>query len=212
VVLCCTDSSLRSMELTARLGAKGCRVEEIPQNMMASLSDVETSQGLLAVLPFPEIAVPLQPALVVIADVIRDPGNLGTLIRSAGAAGVELFISSPGSTDPFSPKVVRSGMGAHFQLPIREWDWSNIRQQVKKGQSGSQKILEADLVGQSLWTEDLTGPVVLIIGGEADGASQEAREFADGKISIPMPGGSESLNAAVAGSILLFEVLRQRQK
>jgi TrmH family RNA methyltransferase len=96
-------------------------------------------------------------------------------------------------------------MGAHFRLPIRSKSWDEIRQLTE----GLQVFL-ADMEGQSCWETDLRRPLALIIGGEAEGASAQAQKLADHKVSIPMNGRTESLNAAVAGSVLMFEVVRQR--
>ncbi len=204
--------SPRGKDLLIRLESSGCGVEEIPDELMTSLSDTETSQGILAVVPFPNIPTVDPLTFIVVADSIRDPGNIGTLLRSAAAVGVEMFILTPGTTDPFSPKVVRSAMGAHFRLPIREYDWSGIRSEVVKNTAPPLKVFLADMHGEFLWEADFTKPLALIIGGEAGGASSEGRNLANTTVSIPMPGGAESLNAAVAGSILLFEILRQRQQ
>jgi TrmH family RNA methyltransferase len=100
-------------------------------------------------------------------------------------------------------------MGAHFKLPIQEMSWEEIQKVVKL--EGLQVLL-ADMDGQSYWETDLRKSTALIIGSEADGASESARKLANGKISIPMAGDIESLNAGVAGSVLMFEVLRQRSK
>ncbi len=203
--------SEKGKDLTQRLEREGCEVDEVPELLLASLSDTETSQGILAVVPIPNQRIPTGKTFTVIADEIRDPGNLGTLIRSAAAAGVEEFIVTPGTVDPFSPKVVRSGMGGHFRLPIRERNWSEIAEEISTQQAGRPLILIADMAGEPMWEFNLSNPLVLIIGGEAVGVSPQARRLAGGRISIPMPGKSESLNAAVAGSILIFEVLRQRK-
>ena len=144
---------------------------------------------------------------VLIPDQIRDPGNLGTLLRSAAAAGVQVVLLPPETTDAFAPKVVRSGMGAHFHLPIHSLTWEEINQIIK---SSNLQVFLADMDGQPCWTTDLRQPLALVIGGEADGASQTAHVLANQKISIPMSGSIESLNAGVAGCILMFETARQR--
>ena len=115
------------------------------------------------------------------------------------------MLLSPETTDAFAPKVLRSGMGAHFRLPVRSMTWEEITAQTKGLQ-----IYLADMDGQSCWDTDLRQSVALIIGSEAEGASAEARKLATQKISIPMAGNVESLNAGVAGSVLMFEVVRQR--
>ena len=113
----------------------------------------------------------------------------------------------PETTDAFAPKVLRAGMGAHFKLPIQEMSWEEISQVIK-----DKNVFIADMNGESCWETDLRKPMALIIGSEAEGASESARKLSNGKISIPMSGDIESLNAGVAGSVLMFEVLRQRLK
>lgn len=201
------DESLneRGKLLVERLRSNGEEVEQISANLMKSLSETETPQGILAVLKISNPPVASLLDFVLIPDQIRDPGNLGTLLRSAAAAGVQAVLLPPETTDAFAPKVVRSGMGAHFRLPIHSVTWDEIHTHTKNLQ-----VYLADMDGISCWQTDLRQPVVLIIGGEAEGASEEARKLTTQKISIPMAGDIESLNAGVAGSVLMFEVVRQR--
>ena len=201
------DESLneKGKSLVESLKLVGVELEEVSESLMKSLSETETPQGILAVLEFIQLPITNYPNFILIPDQIRDPGNLGTLLRTAAAAGVQAVLLPPETTDAFAPKVVRSGMGAHFRLPIRAMAWEEIRAQAK-----SMQIFLADMSGQSCWETDLRQPLALIIGGEAEGASEEARKLARQKISIPMAGNVESLNAGVAGSVLMFEVVRQR--
>lgn len=189
------------------LRSKGVEVEEVSPSVMKSLSETEAPQGVVAVVKFTDLPIPESPNFVLVPDQIRDPGNLGTLLRSAAAAGVQAVLIPPETTDAFAPKVVRSGMGAHFRLPICVMSWEEIGRVVKLE---GLKVLIADMDGQSCWETDLRQPVALIIGNEADGASESALGLANEKISIPMAGEVESLNAGVAGSVLMFEVMRQR--
>ncbi|MDQ3006863.1 MAG: RNA methyltransferase [Chloroflexota bacterium] len=197
--------SERGNFLIERLRSRGVEVEEVSESVMKSLSETETPQGILAVLEIIQLPIPNYLNFVLIPDQIRDPGNLGTLLRTAAAAGVQAVLLAPETTDAFAPKVVRSGMGAHFRLPIHAMTWDEIR-----AQTNSLQIFLADMDGQSCWETDLRQPLALVIGGEAEGASDEARKLAAHKISIPMSGNVESLNAGVAGSVLMFEVVRQR--
>jgi RNA methyltransferase, TrmH family len=201
------DASLneRGSSLVEHLLARGVEVEEVSEHLMKSLSDTETPQGILAVLTDSRLPIPDSPNFILIPDQIRDPGNLGTLLRTAAAAGVQAVFLPPETTDAFAPKVVRSGMGAHFRLPIQSMRWEKIRREINDMQ-----VYLADMEGTSCWQTDLREPLALIIGSEAEGASEEARKLATQKISIPMSGDIESLNAGVAGSVLLFEVVRQR--
>lgn len=189
------------------LQSRGVEIEEISESLMKSLSETETPQGVLAILNFSELPIPAALDFALILDQIRDPGNLGTLLRSAAATGVQVVFLPPETTDPFAPKVVRAGMGAHFRLPIHEMNWDEIKSKMK-----DMPIYVADMNGVSCWDTDLQQPLALIIGGEAEGASEAARKLATQKISIPMAGNVESLNAGVAGSVLMFEVIRQRSQ
>lgn len=178
----------------------------VSEGVMKALADTVSPQGVLAVVPFVELAPPTTPSLVLVVDRLRDPGNLGTVLRSANAAGVEQVILAPQTVDHYNPKVVRGAMGAHFRLPIKALSWPEIAEAL----TGVQVLL-ADVRAQRAYYEvDWTRPSALIIGGEAYGASQEARELATATITIPMHGGAESLNAAVAASVILFEAARQR--
>jgi len=197
----------RGSSLVENLKSRGVDCEEVSSGLMKSLSETETPQGLLAVLNDSQLPISNSLNFVLIPDQIRDPGNLGTLLRTAAAAGVQAVILPPETTDAFAPKVVRSGMGAHFRLPIHSMSWEEIEKML---QVAGLKVFIADMNGQSCWETDLRRPIALVIGGEADGASESARKLANQKISIPMSGKIESLNAGVAGSILMFEVVRQR--
>jgi tRNA G18 (ribose-2'-O)-methylase SpoU len=100
-------------------------------------------------------------------------------------------------------------MGAQFRLPILSMRWDEIKQ---VGKSADLRVLLADMDGESFWEADLRQPLALIVGGESEGASEQARQLASQRISIPMAGKTESLNAAVAGSVLMFDVMRQRRR
>jgi len=196
----------RGRSLIERLIARGVEVDQISSSLIQDLSQTETPQGILAVILLIDLPIPTSPSFIVIADQIRDPGNLGTLLRSAAAAGVQAVIIPPETTDPFSPKVVRAGMGAHFRLATHSTTWDNIRAYTQ-----GLEVYLADMDGKSCWETNLRQPLALIIGGEAEGASDKARKLATQKISIPMAGNVESLNAGVAGSVIMFEVVRQRK-
>jgi RNA methyltransferase, TrmH family len=139
---------------------------------------------------------------------VRDPGNLGTILRSAEAAGAGQTLLAPGTVDLYNPKVVRGAMGAHFRLPVASLAWPAIAERF---------------AGRAVWLADAAGdvahdavdwlaPSALIVGGEAAGAGEEAAGLATGRVRIPMDGGAESLNAAMAATVLLFEIARQRRQ
>lgn len=199
--------SQRGRTLVESLMARGVECEEIAPSLMNLLTDTETSQGLLAVLAYSPLPVPSPLNFLLIPDQIRDPGNLGTLIRTAAAANVQAVILPPETTDAFAPKVVRAGMGAHFRLPIQALNWDEIERLCTHA---GLRVVLADMAGRACWEADFRTPLALIVGGEAQGASQAAHRLANDLVGIPMPGETESLNAGVAGSILMFEVVRQR--
>jgi RNA methyltransferase, TrmH family len=207
-VLYSDELSERGKKLVEKLEDKKIEVEKVESRLLQLLSETETSQGILAVLSDSRIPIPESPNFILIPDSIRDPGNLGTLLRSADAAGIETVLIPPETTDAFAPKVLRAGMGAHFRLPMQSMNWDEIEQVCK---SASLKVFLADMNGQSCWEMDLRQPLALIIGGEAEGASEQARKLANAFVKITMTGKTESLNAAVAGSVLMFEVMRQRR-
>jgi TrmH family RNA methyltransferase len=197
--------SERGKSQVEHLVSQGVDVEMASESLMKSLSETETPQGILAVLEFKQLPITDYPDFLLIPDQIRDPGNLGTLLRSAAATGVQAVLLPPETTDAFAPKAVRAGMGAHFRLPIHSVSWDEIKEKTKH-----LRIYLADMDGQSCWETDLRQPLALVVGGEAEGASAKARKLATQQISIPMAGTVESLNAGVAGSVLMFEVVRQR--
>jgi len=207
------DLSPRGLQIVENYRSqKGVDAEEILPSLMDSLTQTENSQGLLAVFPMQSRPLPARLNFVIIADNLRDPGNLGAILRCAAAASADAVLLTPGTTDPFAPKVLRAGMGAHFRLPLLEMTWDAILSLARQQTTPPLKLFlaEAATPGSSCWDLNLRQPLALIIGGEAEGATPEARNAADQFISIPMPGSSESLNAAVAAGILIFEVVRQR--
>jgi TrmH family RNA methyltransferase len=196
----------RAAALLEALRAMDAPVECVSEAVMAACSDTQTPQGLLAVLPLPDLPRPQNPSLILILDRVRDPGNLGTLLRTALAAGVEQVILAPGTVDASNPKAVRAGMGAHFRLPVTALRWEAIGEAV-------------DGCGVYLATADSETPytgvdwpqrVALIVGGEAGGAGERAAVLAQKKVAIPMLAGVESLNTGVAAAVILFEIARCR--
>lgn len=203
--------SARGKALLDNFRTRGVETLELDPDLLNRLSDTETSQGILCLVPQSTQDPPASTDLVLIIDQLRDPGNMGTLLRSAAAAGVQMVIVTPGSVDPYMPKVVRAGMGAHFRLFIHQADWDWIRSFCAGNLPAPLRILLADAgSGTSMWQADLTSPLALVVGGEAEGADPGTMQEIVEKIHIPMPGKFESLNAGVAASILLYEILRQR--
>lgn len=192
--------------LIERFRAAGATCLEVTDELMADMADTETPQGVLGVFPWPDLPVPAAPQLVLVADGWRDPGNLGTLFRTAAAAGVDLVIVTPGTVDAYSPKTLRAGMGAHFRIPIRALSWAELANRF-----AGLRFYFADAAGDTRYDAvDWTQPSVLVIGGEAYGFSEAAEQIPHQPIRIPMAPGAESLNAAVAASILIYEAQRHR--
>jgi TrmH family RNA methyltransferase len=200
--------SPRAEALLASAPAAGVPIYEISPAIFATLSDTVSSQGVVAVMPVPALSPVAGADLVLVLDQIRDPGNLGTILRSAEAAGVGQVLLTRGCADPWGPKVLRAGMGAHFRLPLQvDLEWPAIA-----GLLAGRPLWAADAHGELAYDRvDWTQPAALVIGGETEGISAEASALTRGKIYIPMRGGAESLNAAMAATVVLFEVARQRR-
>lgn len=182
------------------------KVFEVNTPVMRALSDTETPQGIAAVFPLPTPAAADELKLVLILDRVRDPGNVGTMLRTAWAAKVDFVLLAPETADAFNPKVVRAAMGAHFYVPMLAVSWGEIAASLKS----VPRIYLSDSESDTPYNRaDWSAPVAIIVGGEAEGASDEARKLATATLNIPMPGSAESLNAAVATGILLFEAVRQ---
>jgi RNA methyltransferase, TrmH family len=181
---------------------------EASERTVAAASDTVSPQGVVGALGWPEIAA-RKPGLVLLIDAVQDPGNLGTLLRSAEAVGVAEAVCLPGSADPYAPKVVRAAMGAHFFLPLRSASWDEIEPALL----GVDQIYAATAeASMPYYAADWRQPSALIVGNEASGVGEEGLARAGRQIAIPMLGRAESLNAGVAASIILFEALRQRSR
>ena len=199
------EDDARAHALLERLRAATPEVFAVSDAVMQDIAATETPQGIVAVVPFLELPLPAQPQFVLILDAVRDPGNVGTILRSARAAGVDAVFCAHGTADPYNDKVVRAAMGAHFALPLRVASWQMIEEAVR----GIPRIYLADARGEIVYTRaDWARPVALIVGGEAAGAREEARKLAKARVAIPMRGGAESLNAAMAATVLLFEAAK----
>jgi TrmH family RNA methyltransferase len=177
----------------------------VSESVMNEISDVETPPGVLGVFSNPNLPLPEKAGLVLVLDEMRNPGNMGSVLRTAAASGVDVALLTPNTVDPFNPKVVRGGMGAHFRLPLAQLEWTEIMARY-----GRLDIYLADVGGETFYYDvNWRQPSVIIMGSEAHGPGAMARQVAQA-ITIPMAGGMESLNAAVAAGVILFEVQRQR--
>ncbi len=186
--------------------AHGVEMLNVDAAVMQHVSDTQQPQGILGVFPMPKAALPDRLQQVLILDSIRDPGNLGTILRTAAASGVQAVILSPTCADPYNPKVLRGGMGAHFRVPVVNMEWAQIEQVC-----ADKAVYIADGTGQTLYDEaDWSSSWTLIIGSEAHGAGDTAQRLATTRIRIPMAADTESLNAAIAAGIILFEARRHQ--
>ncbi|HEX5539277.1 MAG TPA: RNA methyltransferase [Methylophilaceae bacterium] len=178
----------------------------LPPAMFAELSPVATPTGLLALIGTPQLPLPAAVTFALLVEDIQDPGNLGSMLRSAAAAGVQAVYLSANCADAWSPKTLRGGQGAHFVLPIMAR--ADLLEVATHFQG---RVLAADLHGEPLYGCDLSGPTAFIIGNEGAGLSATLLAAASDRISIPMLGAVESLNAAAAAAVCLFERVRQVQ-
>lgn len=180
--------------------------------VIMELSSTVHPQGVVGIVSIDdrsgeEIAVSYEDtSLLLYLDGLQDPGNLGTIIRSAHASGAKGIILGRNTVDPFSEKVIRSSMGSIFHMPI----YQNGEEVLLRFIDAGYKLAVTSLLAKkNLYHEDLTGNLIVAIGNEGSGITEEIEKQADMLLKIPMPGGAESLNAAVAASIVLFERVRQ---
>jgi TrmH family RNA methyltransferase len=217
------ERSVEGRRLLERiLEARGAGAEALEATPPAieRASDARTPQGIVAAVALADLAPDavrgrrrgrMRPLLLAL-DALADPGNMGTILRSALAADVDEALLGPECVDPFAPKVVRAGAGAHFHLPIRHGlRWPEIAERFA-GAPAVEQALVAEASGRVAYDEvDLTRRTALIIGNEAHGVSSQAAALATERVSIPMWNKVESLNAAIAASVILFESARQRR-
>jgi RNA methyltransferase, TrmH family len=208
-----TPQALESAEaagLLSRAAQAGVEPRRLSAGLLKRLCQLPAPQGWLSVIRLQAQAWPAEPSLCLALDGVQDPGNLGTLLRSAWAAEAALILG-PGCADPWSPKVLRAGVGAQFHAPLqRVEDLPGRLAQLK--QQGLQVLAAAPRSGRDLWNCDLRHPTCLVLGAEGPGLSPQVQAACEGSIELRYPGSAESLNVAVSGSLLLFEALRQREK
>ncbi|NMA52203.1 MAG: RNA methyltransferase [Peptococcaceae bacterium] len=203
----------RGEKLLQQAAAGGIALLEVEDRLFKELSGTETPQGILAVLhqrhnSLEELVLTGYPLLVVV-DGVRDPGNLGAIIRTADAAGASGVILLKGTTDIYNPKTLRATMGSIFHLPVIQGCIAEtvIAYLVERGIKIVAGVPRADKV---VYKSDLRVPCALAVGGEATGPGQTLLGKVDELVRIPMPGQAESLNVAISAAILLYEAVRQR--
>jgi len=199
-------------DIVERAAVAGCPVLELAPGVLERVAGTVTPQPLLAIVPMldrPLASLGRDGVLVVCADV-RDPGNLGTVLRSAEAAGALGVICAEGTVDPYNPKCVRASAGALFHVPLVVGG-GTVQVLEQLGAWGVHRLGASARGGVSLWSTDLTGPLALVVGNEASGLPAPVEAGLDGHVTIPIEGRAESLNVGMAATVLVYEAARQRR-
>ena len=190
-----------------------CNFEILSDDLFKKVSDTQTPQGILCVMEqyhydLEDLFQKEQPLFLILED-IQDPGNLGTMVRTAEGAGVDGIIMTKGTVDIYNPKTIRSTMGSVYRMPFIYTD--NLLEVMKELQKRNVKLYAAHLRGENYYHQlDFKGGTAFLIGNEGNGLKDETADAADVYLKIPMEGKVESLNAAVASVILMYEAARQR--
>jgi len=199
----------RGRQLLEAVGRAGWDRADVSDSELKQLADTETPQGVLAVARRPlrrlaEFDPPARAALLVF-DRVADPGNLGTLLRAAQALGVAWAVALPGTVDPWNPKAARASAGALFRLPVSQEGWPEVVPWLREREFA---IFCADSAGDPVdRIGDTPNRFALVLGNEPSGLSPEVRRQGDRLVAVPLPGGMDSLNVAIAGALLLDRLL-----
>lgn len=182
--------------------------------VMYKLSDTETPQGILAVVEMQDMEAENlltddDMPFIIVMDGLQDPGNMGTIIRTAEGAGVTGILISSDSVDPYSPKVVRATMGALFRMKL--CISTDLKEDISLLKEKGITVFGTHLSGKEFYDEDFRIPSAFLIGNEGKGLKDDVAETADRLLRIPMKGRVESLNAGVSAAVVMYEVLRQRR-
>ena len=206
-----TADAGRHPVVVAASGA-GVSVVSVSDQVMTHLTSTVTPQGLLAVARFIDVPleeVPADAALVPVLCAVRDPGNAGTVLRSADAAGADAVVFAGTSVDVYNPKTVRASAGSLFHLPVVRG--AGVEEAVRLLRGRGMRVVAAAADGEeSVYDLDLTAPTAVLFGNEAWGIPDEARDLADASVRVPIHGAAESLNLAAAAALVMFESRRQR--
>ena len=198
-------------EIISDAGRRSYQIAELPVRLFEKLTDAEHGVGILAVLPMPDLAVNPDECRagcnVLVLDRLQDPGNMGTVIRTAVAAGYSMILATRGTVDVYSAKVLRATAGMIFDVPVKYVGSTDELMSLLR-QIGCRVVVTVPTGGKAYYDEDLSSGVALVIGNEGNGISDELIGLADVKVTIPMKGNIESLNAAVSAAILMYEAVR----
>lgn len=185
------------------------KVNCIKASLLKELCNTENPQGILAVVNNKKVEIENKEGFYVLVDKVQDPGNMGTIIRSAHATGALGVIITKGTVDVYNDKTLRSTMGSIFNIPVIEDENFEVVKDLKK--NGFKLLVSSLDTENNFYDLDLTSKVIISVGNEGNGISEELYELNDEKVKIPMPGGAESLNAAVAASVMMYEAVRQKE-
>lgn len=190
--------------------AQGARAFGVPRSILETVCETKTPQGVCASFDAPKpLQVEQLPDIVVALDGVQDPGNVGTIWRTADAAGFQGLLLGAGSADPLSPKVLRSAMGSGFRLPFAHA--APLEEALCALKERGYTVIASDLGGVDFYSRPNPGSkFVLVIGNEARGISDAVRECADMRLKLPMRGGAESLNAAIAAAIMMYDLINAK--
>lgn len=210
IIICdnCENSGVIPKDLMYEIAKYNCVY--VTENILKIISDVNAPQGIMAIICInhKENQIDYNEDIIVALDDIQDPGNLGTILRTVDSIGLNQILVSKGTADCYSPKVVRSTMGAIFRIKIIECE--DLEQTLKETQQNNFKLVVSSLQTNNSLYDINFNKKVIIIGNEANGVEQHIQKIADEKIKIPMFGKTESLNASVATGIILYEYVRQK--
>lgn len=203
------EDSERGRDLLSQAGGRGVALHEVSAAELAEFAATETPQGVVAVADVPrwtleELYSPATPAVVLVLDAVQDPGNFGTMVRTAEALGAAGVLALPGTVDAWNPKAVRAAMGSSFRLPVVAAGWDEAGPWLER----EGYAVLASAVGAPPVGADRPERAALVVGNEGAGVSADTRARAAREVGIPLRGRAESLNVGSAASILLYELLR----
>lgn len=203
------EDTARGRALAERLAA-ACELERVSDVELDTLADTEAAQGVVVAAETPRASLaelrPGRTDALLLLDAIQDPGNAGTLIRTADALGCAAVLALPGTVDLWNPKVVRAAAGSLFRLPVIETDVASLAEWTKRHGA---TVVAGDARGTPLDDVRVAGPLVVAVGNEGAGLSDGVEALAATLVAIPIRGAAESLNVAVAAGILLHELTRR---
>jgi len=205
------DQHERRRRVTQRLVDQGVPIRQVDEAVLASVSEVETSQGILLIGRLPKAdpsrIIAGDRTLALVISGVQNPGNVGAILRSAEAAGATGAFVGDNTADPLSPKALRGAMGSAFRLPLAEAPTLTAIDTLRRA---GVTVWAATGGGQPYHAVDWRRPSAVVLGNEGGGLPDKILNACSGRVTVPMAGGVESLNVAVAAGIILFEACRQR--